>query len=526
SGRTSRGLRSLNSPEIEIPSAAGYFDLMAQHGIVVDREQRQQLIREQLTAAAASVGGVVSDEPALLDEVTDLVEQPAAILGSFEERYLSLPADVLTTVMKKHQRYFPVVSRQVDKETSRQGVRPHDRTTLLPHFITVANGQPSDPAVVRAGNEGVIRARYADAAFFVEHDRRQPLADFTPRLATLTFQEQLGSMLDKVRRLEQLTPWVAERLGLSDQEKATAVRAAGLCKSDLATSMVVEMTSLQGIIGREYALASGEAPAVAQAIFEHYLPRSSGDKRPASLPGLALGLANRLDSIAGLFAVGLEPSGSADPFGLRRDALGIVQNLAEAGLSFSIRDGVAEAARLLPELARSETGQSEAQDKAVAFIAGRLENWLRDLGYPYDVVQAVLAERGDDPAAACQTVAALAGVVTQPDWPAVLTAYARCKRIVRKLPEQYPLEVTADPEPATQALLAAYQAVAPSVQAARDVPALDAALHGLAGPINTFFDQVLVMAEDEALRQARLGLVQHIAALPDGIADLALLQGF
>jgi glycyl-tRNA synthetase len=162
----------------------------------------------------------------------------------------------------------------------------------------------------------------------------------------------------------------------------------------------------------------------------------------------------------------------------------------------------------------------------VAFIAGRLENWLRDLGYPCDVVQAVLAERGDDPAAAKRTVAALAGVVAQPDWPAVLTAYARCKRIVRKLPEQYPLDVTADPEPATQALLAAYQAVAPSVRAAGDVTALDAALHALVGPINTFFDQVLVMAEEEALRRARLGLVQHIAALPDGVADLALLQGF
>jgi len=543
SGRVSRGLRSLNSPEITIASAADYFDAMAQNGIVVDREQRQQLIREQLAAAAASVGGVVSDEPALLAEVTDLVEQPAAILGSFERRYLSLPTDVLTTVMKKHQRYFPVVRESVDWDTGKlvRGETParaddstnlpvhqstnqpiSQSTNLLSHFITVANGQPSDPAVVRAGNEGVIRARYADAAFFVEHDRRQRLADFTPRLATLTFQEQLGSMLDKVQRLEQLTPWVAARLGLTAQETATAVRAAGLCKSDLATSMVVEMTSLQGIMGREYALASGEAPAVAQAIFEHYLPRSSGDRRPASLAGLAVGLANRLDSIAGLFAVGLEPSGSADPFGLRRDALGIVQNLAEAGLSFSVRDGVAEAARLLPIAA-----PQEAQDKAVAFIAGRLENWLRDLGYPYDVVQAVLAERGDDPATARQTVAALADVVAQSDWPGVLTAYARCKRIVRKLPEQYPLPAAgADPEPAAQALLAAYQAVAPSLWAAGDVSALDAALRALAGPINAFFDQVLVMAEDEALRRARLGLLQQIAALPDGIADLALLQGF
>ncbi len=510
SGRGSRGLRSLNSPAIAIARAADYFDAMAANGIVVDRAQRQQLIRQQIAAAAASVGGVVPDEPALLDEVTDLVEQPAAILGSFEARYLSLPADVLTKVMQKHQRYFPVVRDAASRDR------------LLPYFITVANGQPSDPAVVRAGNEGVIRARYADAAFFIEHDRRQPLADFTPRLATLTFQEQLGSMLDKVRRLEQLTPWVAARLGLSAAETATAVRAASLCKSDLATSMVVEMTSLQGIMGREYALASGEPAAVAQAIFEHYLPRASGDRRPASLAGLALGLANRLDSIAGLFAVGLEPSGSADPFGLRRDALGIVQNLAEAGLSFPVRAGVAEAARLLPVAVTQE-----AQEKAAAFIAGRLENWLRDEGYPYDVVQAVLAAQGDDPAAARRAVAALAEVVARPDWSPVLTAYARCKRIVRKLPEQYPLPAAGiDPEPAAQALLAAYQAAAPAVQAAGDVAALDAALHSLMTPINAFFDAVLVMAEEPSQRQARLGLMQQIAALPDGIADLALLQGF
>ena len=226
-------------------------------------------------------------------------------------------------------------------------------TTALYHRRT--HGEPArDPAVVRAGNEGVIRARYSDAAFFVEHDRRQPLAEFTPKLATLTFQEQLGSMLDKVQRLEKLAPVAGRAAWPVRRGSATVARAAALCKSDLATSMVIEMTSLQGIMGREYALASGESPAVAQAIFEHYLPRSSGDRRPPSLPGLVVGLANRLDSIAGLFAVGLEPSGSADPFGLRRDALGIVQNLAEAGISFPVSSGLAQAAALLPVPASPE----------------------------------------------------------------------------------------------------------------------------------------------------------------------------
>ncbi|MEZ4767560.1 MAG: glycine--tRNA ligase subunit beta [Caldilineales bacterium] len=368
SGRVSRGLRSQDSPVIEVPDAATYFAVMAQNGIVVDREERRRLVLEQVTALAASVGGQIRDEPALLDEVTDLVEQPAAILGRFESRFLDLPADVLTTVMKKHQRYFPVVGGSVDRETGTlvdresgklgnqstnlpiyqstnlptyqpTNLPAHQSTNLLPYFITVANGEPRDAAVVRAGNEGVIRARYSDAAFFVEHDRQHPLGAFTSRLATLTFQEQLGSMLDKVQRLEKLAPALAEQLDLSAADRAIVVRAAALCKSDLATSMVIEMTSLQGIMGREYALDSGESPAVAQAIFEHYLPRYSGDRRPETLPGLVVGLANRLDSIAGLFAVGLEPSGSADPFGLRRDALGIVQNLAGAGISFSVRWG-------------------------------------------------------------------------------------------------------------------------------------------------------------------------------------------
>ena len=501
SGRVSRGLRSLNSPTIDLADAASYFDVMARNGIVVDREERRKQVLQQVTALAASVDGVIPDETALVDEVTDLVEQPAAILGDFEERFLALPVDVLTTVMKKHQRYFPIY---------RSG-------SLLPYFITVANGDPRDPAVVRSGNEGVIRARYSDAAFFVEHDRRQSLAEFTPKLATLTFQEQLGSMLDKVHRLETLAPALAEELGLSAEDRAAVARAAALCKSDLATSMVIEMTSLQGIMGREYALASGESPAVAQAIFEHYLPRSSGDRRPASLPGLVLGLANRLDSIAGLFAVGLDPSGSADPFGLRRDALGIVQNLAEAEISFSVSRGLAQAAALLPVPVNAE-----AVARADAFIAGRLENWLRDEEYPFDVVQAVLAEQGDDPAVARPTAAALTEVVAAPDWPAVLTAYARCKRIVRNLPERYPLTANDDPEPATQALLAAWQ----SIDSANDVPAVAAALRTLVAPINTFFDKVMVMAEDETLRRARLSLLQAIAALPDGTADLSKLQGF
>ncbi len=389
---------------------------------------------------------------------------------------------------------------------------------MLPHFITVANGEPRDPAVVRAGNEGVIRARYSDAAFFVEHDRRQPLAEFTPKLATLTFQEQLGSMLDKVQRLEKLAPWLAEQLGLSAADQATVARAAALCKSDLATSMVIEMTSLQGIMGREYALASGESPAVAQAIFEHYLPRSSGDRRPQSLPGLVLGLANRLDSIAGLFAVGLDPSGSADPFGLRRDALGIVQNLAEAGISFPVSSGLAQAAALLPVPANPEAvaqrrrlhhrpagelaarrGLSLRRGAGRAGRAGR-----RSGGGPPDRGRAGRVVAATRLAGHADRLCALQAHRAQParTLPADALAMTRSRRRRRCWP------LTS-------------QSTRP-----QDVAAVAGRCESLVDPINTFFDKVMVMAEDETLRRARLSLLQAIAALPDGVADLSKLQGF
>ena len=316
-----------------VEDAATYFVALSDQGVLLDRAERRQLVAAQIAAAAASVGGVTPDEPALLDEVTDLIEAPQALLGSFEEKYLELPAPVLIGVMKKHQRYFPVL---------KQG-------KLMHYFITVANSNAlAYPAVVREGNEGVIRARYADAAYFYRHDMARQLETFTPRLATLTFHARLGSMLDRVERLKQLAPTVALMLNGTPEQIAAVTRAAELSKADLMTSMVVEMTSLQGIIGEIYAVKSGETPAVGQAIREQYLPRYAGDDVPQSLPGLALSLAEKLDSLAGLFAVGAIPTGSADPFGLRRAALGIVNSLIVTRTDLSVRAGLEAAARLQP----------------------------------------------------------------------------------------------------------------------------------------------------------------------------------
>jgi glycyl-tRNA synthetase len=348
------------------------------------------------------------------------------------------------------------------------------------------------------------------------------LASFTPRLATLTFQEKLGSMLDKVQRVAAVVPALAGQLGLDDGDRVTAQRAAQLFKSDLATQMVVELTSLQGTMGREYARRSGEPDDVAIAIYEHYLPRFQGDAPPASRPGLLLGIANRLDSLVGLFAVGLAPTASADPFGLRRDALGLVGALAGCSQPFDLRPALKAVAGQMP-VPVSDAILADV----LTFVRDRLYVWLRDQGLAHDVVAAVLAEQGHDPYRAAAAARELAALVKTPEWPETLTAYARCKRIVRALPEVYPLAPEHYIEAATRGLYEAWQESGVKGQeAGGSVAALAEKLRALRGPINRFFTDVLVNAEDPAVRQARLALVQRVAALPEGIADLSQLQGF
>jgi len=506
---STRGLRFVEPPVITVNTPAAYFAALEEQGIILDPAERRAAIGEQAQALAQSVNGRIPDDPALLDEVTNLVEQPTPLLGRFEEEYLKLPADVLVAVMKKHQRYFPVV----DKEGN-----------LLPYFVVVRNGGSEHVDVVRHGNEEVIRARFADADYFYREDAKKSLQEFLPRLGTLTFQEQLGSMLDKTGRLEQLVPQLAEMVGLSGQETETAQRAAHLCKADLATKMVVEMTSLQGVMGREYALKSGESSAVAKAIFEHYLPRFAGDAAPQGRAGLVVGMANRLDSLAGLFAVGLAPTGSSDPYHLRRDALGLVQNLLAHHLPFSVRDGLAAAARLLPVEVSEETMAA-----ALDFVVERLRAALREQGFRFDVVDSVLAARGDDPFRAHQAVEELSRWVTRTDWPRILDNYARCVRITRDLPERLPLAPARFAQPAEEELYAAYQEARAKVTPESTVDELLTAFLPLVDVIDGYFAKesgVMVMAEEQELRENRLAQLQHIGALAEGIADLSRLEGF
>ncbi|MGC9400592.1 MAG: glycine--tRNA ligase subunit beta [Anaerolineae bacterium] len=500
-----RGPRPAGSPEIALSAAGDYRETLKSYGVLVDAEVRREAIRFQAQRLAESVGGRIPDDPALLEEVTHLVEVPTALLGSFEETYLELPQEVLIAVMKKHQRYFPVLD---------------ERGKLLPYFITVRNGGRENLDIVREGNESVIRARYADAAYFYAQDTKEPLEAFVPALHKLTFQEALGSMLDKTERLEALASWLGVRLGLSTVEMDLLQRAAHLCKADLATEMVVEMTSLQGVMGREYARLSGEPEAVAQAIFEHYLPRSADDVLPATPIGVTLALADRLDSLAGLFAVGMVPTGTSDPYGLRRAASGLVQILLDRGLSFSVREGLIEAARLMPV-----EEATEAVEEALAFVVGRLQVMLRDEGFAHDVVEAVLAERGDDPARAREAARQLAAWVEREDWQHILDSYARCVRITRDQPH-LALDPAQLKDPASKALYEALLAVEGELSPESEVDELFNLFLPLISPIERFFDEVLVMAEDEGVRTARLALLQRVARLADGIVDLSQMEGF
>jgi glycyl-tRNA synthetase len=354
SGRTSQGLRPYGSPPIRIDDAANYADIMRENGLVIDVAERQAIIAKEATALAASKNGTIPDDADLLDEVTNLVERPTPLLGRFEEKFLKLPDEVLVAVMRKHQRYFPVY---------RDG-------RLLPLFITVRNGDDLHVDIVADGNEHVIRARFADAEFFYGKDSQKKLADFVAELDMLTFQFDLGSMLDKTHRLEKLVPALAGMLGLAEAETAIAQRAASLAKADLASNMVVEMTSLQGIMGGHYAKLSGEAEEVAAAIAGQY---NAVSHTPA---GLALALADRLDSLTGLAAAGLMPKGSNDPFALRRAALQIIENLIANKVHFDLREAIAAAAQLLPIPA----GES-VQDEVLGFVNGRLEGVLREKGF-------------------------------------------------------------------------------------------------------------------------------------------------
>ncbi|MBI1794691.1 MAG: glycine--tRNA ligase subunit beta [Chloroflexi bacterium] len=521
SGNVTRGLRPYDSPEIKIPSADKYFNVIRESGIVLDKEERKASILEQVKQAASLVGGEAIIDDDLLSEVANLIELPTAVMGGFSEEFLSLPRDVLISVMKKHQRYFPVrkvssvpgSSVKSSKNLTLDTGQPD--TSLLPHFIAIRNGDDIGVDTVREGNEHVLGARFADANFFVREDVKRPLEDYRAQLSGLTFHTKLGSMLDKSERILKLADQLAAMLGLTEHETRNTHRATFLAKADLVTQMVTEMTSLQGVIGREYALRSGEPKEVADAIGEQY------QAVPKTRAGLAVALADRLDSLVGLFAAGLAPTGAKDPFGLRRAAIGVVQPLIEHDVDFDLAEAVKKSAKTQPVKV-----SDEVQKQILDFLAGRLKVVLNDAGYKHDVVDAILAEQSANPAASARAVKQLQAWVEREDWHEILPAFARCVRITRDQKEIFKVDKKYFAEKQEQALSKALEKAESASRAEGSVDDFLNAFMPMIPAVNEFFDKVLVMADDKTLKENRLALLQRIAALSNGVADLSKLEGF
>jgi glycyl-tRNA synthetase len=499
SGNITRGLRPLGSPELVVTSAEKYLEVIREAGILIDIQDRKKSILDQVKRTADFVGGeaVLSDE--LLQEVGNLVENPTAVLGNFNPDYLDLPREVLVSVMVKNQRYFPV----------------EKNGRLLPNFIAIRNGDDQHLDLVQQGNEHVLGARFADAEFFVRADLKHKLEEFRPKLERLMFQKDLGSMLDKSERMLKFVREIASMLRMKDKEVSDARRATYLAKADLATQMVTEMTSLQGVLGREYAIRSGENQVVADAIGEQYLPL------PRTKVGVVLALTDRLDTLVGLFAAGISPTGARDPFGMRRAALGVLQPLLEHQYDIDLRIAIKKAAGSQPIKV-----SLEVQQKVLEFIGGRLEVLLKDDGFKHDIVDAVLSEQVHNPNGARKAVRQFQIWVERPDWHEILPGFARCVRIVRDQKKTFDVTKSLLVEKEEKELLKVLENVEKTRRVPGSVDDLLNAFLPMLPKVNAFFDKVLVMAKRKDLRQNRLGLLQRIAGLAEGVADLSKLEGF
>jgi glycyl-tRNA synthetase beta chain len=505
-GNVTYGHRFLSKGPLVVNSLDEYLTTLEKNYVIVDPAKREAIIREQIADIAKQQGGTASIDEDLLEEVIYLIEYPTALFGRFEEAYLELPDPVLITPMREHQRYFPVYGSD---------------GKLLNGFITVRNGTADHIDIVRAGNEKVLRARLADAKFFWEEDRKAPLADKVEALKTIVFQEGLGTMWDKTERIKDLTTLMAQKLRVAENEKAVTIRAATLAKADLMTTMVKEFTELQGVMGREYARLSGENPLVAEAIFEHYLPRFAGDVLPKTIGGKLVGVADKLDTIVGTFSRGLIPTGSQDPYALRRQALGIVNIIIDSRFYISFTQLICAAMDLLQI---KEVKREKLQINLQEFFQLRLRNILADQGVRYDIVDAVFAEGADDIYAAYQRAHALATFVEAPDFVKTLMAYTRVLNLAKKSNAEHGIDSALFQDAAETALYKVYQDAKETIlrtTETRDYAGALVSLTALQVPIDTFFAAVMVMVEDEKVKQNRLALLKSIAGLMDGTADLS-----
>ena len=511
SGTSTRLLRTRGdvSDTYNAANAKEYHDLLAKESIVISFEERMTSIWNDAQNAAKSVGGVVPEtaRDGLLDEVANLVEAPNVVMGTYDDAFLALPKEVLVMVMRKHQRYFPV---------------ENERGELKPYFVTFANGA-CDVDVVKHGNEAVLQARYEDAKFFYDDDLKKTLAEFKPKLSGITFQQELGNMLEKTTRVEGLVADVAAALGYGADVVKPAQHAAGLARADLATSMVMELTALAGTMGRHYAEKEGLPRDVSEAIFEACLPRSAGDSLPSTPAGITVAVADRLDTLIGLFAVVGGPKASADPFGLRRAAYGLVQTLVASGSACDVRSLIELAAAKQPV-----TVPAERIDECVTFITRRLEQLFIDAGNDVECVRAVLKERGGSPALASTSVAELVGI----DASALETCMRVLSRPTRLVRGKLAADANVAINPASfdcdeeRALFAAYEAAKSKISSECSVTDMIHAVCEMDAAATAFFDNVLVMAEDAEVKRNRMALCAAISELPRGVVDFNELPSF
>ena len=507
SARTIRGHRFLGEKEFEIQHADQYPQLLREKGsVVADFNERKAEILAKSQAKATALGGVADIEESLLEEVTSLVEYPNVLAAKFEERFLAVPAEALVYTMKGDQKYFPIY----DKDGK-----------LLPHFIFVSNINPEDPTAIIEGNEKVVRPRLTDAEFFFKTDLKQKLVDRLPRLETVLFQQQLGTLKDKTDRIEQLAGEIAKQIGA---DEAKAKRAGLLSKCDLMTNMVFEFTDTQGVMGMHYARHDGEDEEVAVALNEQYMPRFAGDELPKSLVASAVALADKFDTLTGIFGIGQAPKGSADPFALRRAALGALRIIVEKNLPLDLEDLVKKSAALFGD---KLTNQSVVAD-VVDFMLGRFRAWYQDEGIAVDVIQAVLARRPTRPADFDARVRAVSHFRTLDSAEALAAANKRVSNILAKADAAIgEINLTACVEPAEKALAEAVLALRTEVQpliAQGDYTAVLDKLANLRAPVDSFFDNVMVNAEDPALRQNRLAILNTLQGLFLQVADISVLQ--
>ena len=507
SARTIRGHRFLGEKEFEIQHADQYPQLLREKGsVVADFNERKAEILAKSQAKATALGGVADIEESLLEEVTSLVEYPNVLAAKFEERFLAVPAEALVYTMKGDQKYFPIY----DKDGK-----------LLPHFIFVSNINPEDPTAIIEGNEKVVRPRLTDAEFFFKTDLKQKLVDRLPRLETVLFQQQLGTLKDKTDRIEQLAGEIAKQIGA---DEAKAKRAGLLSKCDLMTNMVFEFTDTQGVMGMHYARHDGEDEEVAIALNEQYMPRFAGDELPKSLVASAVALADKFDTLTGIFGIGQAPKGSADPFALRRAALGALRIIVEKNLPLDLEDLVKKSAALFGDKLTNQNVVSDVVD----FMLGRFRAWYQDEGIAVDVIQAVLARRPTRPADFDARVRAVSHFRTLDSAEALAAANKRVSNILAKADAAIgEINLTACLEPAEKALAEAVLALRTEVQpliAQGDYTAVLDKLANLRAPVDSFFDNVMVNAEDPALRQNRLAILNTLQGLFLQVADISVLQ--